>query len=68
LALVAWRLDRPEALAAELSAAQGVQAFGAGPNLFAFAAHIPVIVRYFPGASAIGAERPAMAAINRFMS
>jgi hypothetical protein len=43
VALVARRADRLEALAAELSAAHGVDAFGVAADLSIFEAHIPVM-------------------------
>jgi len=43
LALVARRADRLEALATELSAAHGVEAFAIPADLAAFEAHIPVM-------------------------
>ena len=43
MALVARRVDRLEALAAELSARHGIEAFAIGADLAAFEAHAPVM-------------------------
>ena len=43
LALVARRTDRLEALAAELSATHGVEAFAISADLSAWEAHVPVL-------------------------